>query len=563
MKIKPVFILCVLILFTIQLYAQKPEIRTISTARSESHYDIKHLTFNLNVSDTTVYIKGNVSTTAMVTVGSMKAYVFELNSAMTIDSAKINGRPLKVITDGVVRTIKLPKALQRGKFFTAQIFYHGMPPQGSGFFNGVTKDTSVHGTPMMYTISDPWAAADWWPVKQDVDDKADSVDMFITVPAGQADGSNGLLVNIDTSVPGYKTYHWQTHYPIAYYLVSMAVSKYAEEKYYHHFAGSNDSMLIQNFFMDTATFYTLHKATFDSIGMIIDLYSGLYGRYPFSKEKYGVCFTTLDGGMEHQTMTTIGSTNIGVIAHELAHQWFGDNVSYATWRDVWLSEGFATYSEQLFCEKFSGPSATTALRKSYLRTVLHDSCGEVCETDTTNGWALFAFSRVYAKGGGVVTMLRYMAPDDSLFFVGLRAFQKKYALGNARTSDLKEIMEKTYGMQLDTFFNEWIYGSGYPIYKVSWNQVGDEVYVKVVQTQSCPAITNHFSTYLELKLRSDAGDSVVRVYNSMDTQLFTFKWLHPMEGIVLNPYAMTICAQKGMSIRDTTLGPVDVPNSPK
>ncbi len=570
MKVRLLLICSALLLLTINLHAQSHSKRTHKNGHSgnrstlldagEGDYDIKHLKFNLNVSDTSLHISGNVSTTAKVIAPSMSAYMFELDTLMVIDSAKVNGELLPVSTSvtptGFLRTMILPTALPAGATFTAQVFYHGVPPAGGGFFNGVTKAV-LDGVPMIYTISDPWVAADWWPAKQSVDDKIDSVDMFITVPAGQVDGSNGLLVNIDsTSVPGFWTYHWQTHYAINYYLISMSVSQYVQERYYHHFAGSTDSMLIQNFFVDTASFYPLYKAGFDSLGMIMDYYDSLYGRYPFWKEKYGVCYTTLPGGMEHQTMTTIGVPYTWVIAHELTHQWFGDNVSYQTWPDVWLSEGFATFDEQLFYTHFRGPAAGLAHRQMYLTQALGDPCGEVYVTDTSSANTLFYQPTVYAKGQGVVTMLRYLAPNDSLFFKGLRTYQQTYSYGNASTADLKAIMEATYGFALDTFFNQWIYGSGYPVYRVTWNQIGTNVYVKLIQTQSCPATTNHFSTPIELQLRSAASDSIVKVYNSIDTQVFMLTWPVTMDSLVLNPDVWTICRGIGRVTRDTTLGVV-------
>ena len=530
---------------------------------TEADYDIKHLQFNLNVCDTALYIAGNVTTTAKVTVPSMSNYIFELDTLMTIDSAKINGVKLTVTTtiSGAgffIRTINLPSALSMGSTFTAQIFYHGFPPAGGGFFNGVTKAT-LYGVPMIYTISDPWVAAAWWPAKQSVDDKIDSVDMFVTVPAGQVDGSNGLLVNIDsTTTSGYWTYHWQTHYPITYYLISIAVSQYVQDKYYHHFPGSTDSMLIQDFFVDTAAFYPLYKAGFDSIGMIIDYYDSLYGRYPFWHEKYGVCYTTLPGGMEHQTMTTIGVPDTWVIAHELTHQWFGDNVSYLTWPDVWLSEGFATFDEQLFYNKFWSPAAGLAHRRSYLNEALTDICGELYVTDTATANTLFYQPTVYAKGQGVVTMLRYMAPTDSLFFKGLRTYQQTYAYGNATTANLKTIMESTYGIALDTFFNQWVYGSGYPKYRVSWNQTGTTTRVKLIQSQSCAATTNHFSTPVEIELQSATGDTVVKVYNSLDTQVFTINWAPTVTSVLFNPDVWTICLQYQPIVHDTTLGTLTI-----
>ena len=566
MKTRPILICCTLLLLAVNLYAQKHTNSTPTNSHSgnrttlldagEGAYDIKYLKFNLNVTDTSISMSGNVSTTAQVIVPTMSSYVFELDTLMIIDSAKVNGTLLPVTHVGFVRTITLPSSLSSGAFFTAQIFYHGTAPTGSGFFNGVTHSISAHGTHMVYTISDPWVALNWWPVKQSVDDKIDSVDMFITVPAGVSDGSNGVLVNVDTSSrPGYSTFHWQTHYPIAYYLISMAIARYTEEKYYHHFAGSTDSMLVQNFFIDTATFYPSYKANFDSLGMILDLYDSLYGRYPFWQEKYGVCYTSLPGGMEHQTMTTIGVPNTYVIAHELTHQWFGDHVSYLTWGDVWLSEGFATFDEQLFYERFWGPAKGLAWRRNYLNSVVSNICGELYVTDTATATTLFNGTTVYAKGQGVVTMLRYLAPNDSLFFKALRTYQQTYAFGNASTANLKTIIESTYGgINLDTFFNQWVYGKGFPEYHVSWNQIGTNVYVKLAQQPSCSSTTTVFSTLLELELHSATGDSIVKVYNTLDTQVFTFNWSQVMDTVLLNPDVWTLLYQYGQSVHDPSLG---------
>ncbi len=538
--------------------------KTTLADAAEGNYDIKHVRLDLHVTDSSVFVKGNATTTAQVVVPSMSTYVFELDTLMVIDSAKINGTLLPVTsslymmgaTPCFVRTITLPTALASGAFFTAQVYYHGVPPAGSGFFNGLTHAVSAHGTHMIFTVSDPWVAQSWWPAKQSVNDKIDSVDMLVTVPSGVKDGSNGLLINVDTtSEPGYATYHWQTHYPIAYYLISIAVARFAEEKYYHHFPGGTDSMLIQNFFIDTATFYPLYKANFDSLGLMIDYFDSLYGRYPFWREKYGVCYTTLPGGMENQTMTTIGVPNTYIIAHELTHQWFGDNVCYQTWGDTWLSEGFATFDEQMFFEHFWGPAAGLAHRKSLISSATSPACGQVYVTDTTNANSLFNQATVYNKGQGVVTMLRYLAPADSLFFKALRTYQQTYALGNASTANLKAIMETAYGgVNLDTFFNQWIYGKGYPKYAVSWNQIGSNVYVKLVQTQSCPATTNHFSTMLELELQSGTADTIIKVYNSLDTQVFTFTWSPVLDTVLLNPDAWTVLKQIGHATHDVTLG---------
>ena len=532
--------------------------RTTLLDPGEGNYDIKYLKFNLHVADTSLTISGNVSTTAQVIIPSMSSYLFELDTLMIIDSAKINGARLTVVTAGSLRTIALPTALPNNTMFTAQIFYHGVPPPGGGFFNGVTHAVSSAGTNMIYTVSDPWVALAWWPTKQSVDDKIDSVDMYVTVPAHQVDGSNGVLVSIDsTSVSGYWQYHWQTHYPITYYLISIAVSNYADYRSYMHFTGSSDSLLIQNFFMDTATFNPVYKPIFDSLGLMINYFSSLYGRYPFWHEKYGVCYTNLPGGMEHQTMTTIGLPSPAysyIVAHELTHQWFGDNVSYASWHEVWLSEGFACFAEQLFFNQFWSATAAKTHRQQLLNSALGRPCGMVYINDTTTSDSLFDQPTVYDKGQGVINTLRYMAPTDSQFFQVLKTYQQTYALGNASTADFKNIAETVYGMNLDTFFNQWIYGRGYPEYRISWDQVGNTVYVKLIQTQSCPSYTSHFSTPLELQLHSSAADTVVQVYNSTDTQVFTFNWAPTMATVYLNPDVWTVCKLLGTVTRDTSLG---------
>ena len=527
---------------------------------AELNYDIKRLNFKLNVTDTSSFIKGDVTTAAVVSASSLSSYVFELDSVIVIDSAKINGVVASVVRAGYICTINLSTALPHNTYFSVEVYYHGIPPASGGFFTGITYGVSTHGTKMIYSVTDPYAGKDWWPCKQDLDDKIDTVDMFVTVPDSVKVGSNGLLVAVDSATnPGFWTFHWQTHYAIDYYLISIAAAKYVEYRSYLHFTGSTDSMLIQNFFIDTATFNPEYLPEYDSIGQIIDYFSTLFGRYPFWKEKYGMCYTTLPGGMEHQTMTTIGNPYTTftpytyIIAHELCHQWFGDNVSYKTWGDTWLSEGFATFAEQLFYTHFWSPAAGKAHRQSLYNSAMGSNCGSVFVTDTTTATTIFYQPMVYYKGMAVINMLRYTAPVDSQFFTVLQTYQNHFGLSNANTNDLKTIADSIYGMNLDTFFNQWIYGQGYPKYKIWWNQIGSTVYVKLVQSASCPATTPLFKTYLELQLHSLTADTIVKVYNYADTQLFSFNWAPAMNTVYLNPDVWVLCKLIGTATHDTAL----------
>jgi aminopeptidase N len=294
-------------------------------------------------------------------------------------------------------------------------------------------------------------------------------------------------------------------------------------------------MLIQNFFYDTATFVPVYKPNFDSLSYMIDYLSTLYGRYPFYKEKYGVCYTTLQGGMEHQTMTTIGVTQTPLIAHELGHQWFGDCVTYQTWPHVWLSEGFATYTEQIYVAKFWGAAAAFNYRKAQYNNVMTLPGGRVYVDDTTSPTTIFDQRLVYYKAAGVLHMLRFQAPQDSLFFTIYKNYQQQYAFGNATTEDLKAVAESVYGQNLDTFFNQWIYEQGYPTYSAKWNQVGNTVYVQLNQTTSVPTSVAVFFMPLQLELKGPSIDTTIKALNNQATQLYTFTLPGSIDSVFIDP----------------------------
>lgn len=515
----------------------KPTIAAKSTNAipEEDYYDVKHVYLDLKLTDTSIFVIGNVRTTAQVIVPSMNIYAFELDSMLAIDSIKLNGTTHLPFTSlGFVRKATLPSALPQGTMFNIHVYYSGTPPTGTGFFTGI-QHAVAGGTHMVYTLSDPYATKDWWPAKQSLQDKIDSVDMHVTVPDYCKVGGNGLLQSTLPAGAGLLKYHWKTKYPIDYYLISLAIADYSEKNSYVHFNNSTDSMLIQNFFYDSTNFINAHGAKFDSVSLMINYFSDLIGRYPFWKEKYGHCFTTLGGGMEHQTMTTIGVTDTRTIAHELFHQWFGNSVTYNQWEDVWLSEGFATYSEQLFIENWWGTPAMKNFRTSQYNNVMGIPGGRVIVDDTTSITTLFDPRLVYRKGAAVAHMLRKMAPEDSLFFVGLRQFQSAHAYGMATTTDLKNIMAGVYGMNLDVFFDQWVYGEGYPKYTVYWSQAGPDVMVRLVQDPSVPASVPLFRIPFEIRLKSSMGDTIVNVYNDQLDQTFNFTFWNSMNGVELDP----------------------------
>lgn len=517
--------------------------KTTVATPEEDGYDIKGLKFDIAMGNTSTAVAGNVTTNARTQIANFSVYAFELDNLLTIDSVKFNGQlvnPSDITTTGAVRKVSLTNALANNTDFTAQVFYHGQTPSGNGqFFTGGLSHVKLGGKiNMVYSLSDPYFADDWWPCKQSLTDKIDSVAMWVTVDDSLKAGSNGLLQTV-TPLPNNKSrFEWKTNYPVNYYLIAVAIAPYKEYNYYMHFTdGSGDSMLVQNFVYDSAAFLTpVRKAWVDSTAYTIDHFSKLFGKYPFHLEKYGHCLTELGGGMEHQTMTFMSRQNISptLIAHELGHQWWGNSVTYGRWDDIWLSEGMATYCEQLYLEHFAGNDAAKAFRNSNNNYIMALTNGSVWVDDTTNVNRVFDSRLTYAKGGAAAQILRYLAPKDSLFFAGLRAYQQQYKYGTALTKDFKAVMEQAYGQPLDTFFRQWIYGEGYPIYGVRWEQANNLVHIKIKQTTTHHSV-NVFHVPLQVMLHSANGDTTVTLDITDTARHYILVWDKGMTGLTIDP----------------------------
>ncbi len=528
--------------------------KSAAATPEEEWYDVKHVALDLRMSHLSTAIGGSVTTRALVTAPSLPVYAFELDTTMTIDSVLINGQRLPVTTSGRnIRKVNIPTPLSQGQTLTAQVFYHGQPPAGTGFFTrGLNHFSLSSGTNITYTLGDMYYAAEWWPCKMDIRDKIDSTDFTITVPAGAVAGSNGILKNVMTISPTETRYAWKHRYPIKYYLVSAAIAPYTERTYTMQFA-DGDTMRIQNFVYDTTGINAESRNALDSLGYTINLFSGFFGKYPFYKEKYGNCLVPLGGGMEHQTMTSLGY-NLGrvVTMHELGHQWWGDCVSQKSWRDIWLSEGFASFCELLFLENASGPAAAQAQRNAKIRSVVSRTGGSVLVADTTSPYNVFDSRLVYDKGAMVVNMLRYIAPSDSVFYAACRQYQQTYRYGNANTDNLKAVFENVYGQPLDSFFRQWVVGQGYPQYTASWNYRNGHAYVELRQMASLSSSVSFFQMPVELEFNTPAGPQRRRINPTQATQLFTFPMADSVTGIGIDPDDQLI-KRRGPVTRNTSL----------
>lgn len=519
---------------------QHPETQQPAVADArEEEYDVHYVKLDLAMDNLTTKVSGSVTTQASAVKHNMSEYVFELIADYTIDSVTIDHVLVNVTHLGPVHSALLPFTLAQGTPFEAKVYYHGEVPSGSGLpvlgiRTQAATDWNAHVT---YTLSEPYAAREWWPCKQSLEDKIDSSDVWITVPQSLKAGSNGLLQQV-TPMPGNTSrYEWKSRNKIDYYLISAAVGPYVDYSFYMHFTDSNDSMLVQNYIYDDPGALPSYKNGIDSTAIMINYFSDRLGRYPFWKEKYGHCLTTLGGGMEHQTMTTLGGFNYMLVAHELAHQWFGDHVTCRTWSDIWLNEGFATYLAWTFMDYSRGSTASFADMEGVIHnSVMSQPGGSVYSPDTTNTGRLFDGRLTYNKGAAVIHTLSSLFNDTASFYQMLRDYQQLYAYGNANTEQFKTLAAASLGRNLDTFFNEWIYGEGFPVYNAWWNQQQDQVVIRLQQEGSMPSSVPLFHTALDIRLYAAGGlDTTITVRTDAHIQQYVLHWNRPVERLALDP----------------------------
>jgi len=477
-------------------------------------YDMHFVHLNLKVESTSTYVEGWARMDATVSTADFDTIYLELNQTLTLDSMKLNNEiveptftnsELFVITD-----------LEEGESFTLETFYHGAASSG-GFFSGISSEyDSYYGKNVTWTLSEPFSARDWWPVRQNLNDKIDSVYQDYTCIDTEMVGTNGLLTETVDNGDGTKTYKWKTYYPISYYLMSFAVSEYQDYSIYAHpIQMDGDSVLIQNFIYDHPNCLPNNQANIDISTDMLELLSEKYGLYPFHEEKYGNCLAEIGGGMEHQTMTTIGGFNFTLNIHEMGHMWYGDNITCATWNDIWINEGFASYSEYLGLQYLQGQSAADSWMNSTHNSVKSSPGGSVYvpedEVYYGNEWRIFNGRLSYDKGAAIIHQIRYLVNDDELFFQAMQNYTNEFSGSIATGLDFKNSMEASTGLDLDSYFEQWYFGEGYPTYSVEYYFNNTGLHLTISQTTSSP-VTPFFDLPLEIKLNQGFGnDTTFRV----------------------------------------------------
>lgn len=436
-------------------WSMEPSTEVISRADSLTGFDITKYTINLSVNDQSQYISGQViaEVTAEENLSSIEYRL--MGGTLAVDQVLVNGSPITNFThaDGIIH---IPLSMPQGAQFTTSVSYSGFPGNSPAPYNIGLKFT----TNGCYTLSNPDAGRYWWPSYDHPWDKA-LVDWNITVRGDWLAAANGIRTGITVNPDGTRTHHWVCSSPVATFVIGFAAAPYVE------FTQQAGDLPIKNFVL--AGQLNNAMADFANVPMMIAHFSELFGPYPFEKYGHMVVNMSTYAAMEHQTMTTFGSqylngqqTYESIVAHELAHQWYGNYVTPLTMREVWLKESFATYSEALWVHRKSGWQAAC----DYVRDEIQQY---YISWENSNGphtifnpvYNLMFAPPTYEKSASVMHMLR-LKMGNAAFFNFIRQLVTDYANSNLITAEFIALAQQHSGQDLQQFFQQWIYSPGIP-----------------------------------------------------------------------------------------------------
>lgn len=535
---------------------------TVAEIAETEKYDVHFYNLDLTMNNISTYLSGSVQIHAKALV-DLDSALIELFESLLVSEIKVNGNTVNY--NRVSNKIRVPVAANAQENFVIDVAYAGNPPTaqtnplgGSGLTAGSSPSW---GNKVVWSLSEPFSAYEWFAVKQSLTDKADSCAVAITVPDTCKAGSNGILEQVVPLGNGFTRYEWKHRHPIDYYLISVAVAKYVEYNVYANPQGSSSPVLIQNYVYDNPGTLPNFIDEINETADFIELFATQFGPYPFADEKYGHCMAPIGGGMEHQTMTTQGFFEKTLTAHELAHQWWGNHVTCASWCDIWLNEGFASYSEYLMLAALYNGQQANHMTQVH-QSVMNQPDGSVWVLDSLNEARIFSGRLTYDKGAGIIHTLRYIIQNDSIFFAALQDFQNTYAHSTATGLDFKNHVANFCNINLDAFFEQWYFGEGFPTYQVQYNQNGSDLFLQISHTASMPNITPTFTNPISLRiLRQGQADTIIRFEINNNVELFSMYNFGTVVGTIgIDPSNWVINGNGGVTL-DPTLGFSDKPYS--
>jgi aminopeptidase N len=488
------------------------------------------------------------------TIGNVSNITLDLATSLTVNSVVYHGARAFFSRPANGLTISFSTAIANNIIDSVTIDYSGTPETLEGYFATGTHSSGTSAAPYTYTLSQPYGARYWWPCKDNVQDKADSIDIYLTYPNQYMGVANGILAS-ETDNGVTKTSYWKHRKPIVPYLVAFAISNYS--KLTTSFNGIT-TPIINYVFPESISSY---NSNISRLGVAFTAFQNRFGSYPFPNDNYSQTQIRAGvGGMEHQTNSFIDSWDGDLMAHELMHQWFGDMVTCNTWKDIWLNEGFATYGELVYLEDLSGTAAKVAELRSMATSITGVINDGVIRNDTSTVNAIFNYRMSYLKGAYIVNMLRWVL-GETKFNEACKNYLKApgMAYGFSRTDSLKKYMELSLGKNLNEFFNDWVYGLGHPSYTINWNQdANNNVVIKANQATANSAVS-FFEMPIPVKFIGTNQDTTIILDHTSSGQIFNFPLSFQATSVQFDPDAW-ILSRNNMVARDAGLTPTGFGN---
>jgi len=495
-----------------------------SDARLEK-YDLVFAHLKIKNDPASSFIEGSVDYRIRC-LQTLNEVVFELAENMTVDSVLFENQSIGFQHDSLL-VITLPQTKQTGEEIELEIIYQGSPESGG---LGTFQQNEHNGVPMVWTLSQPYGAKAWWPVKQSLNDKFDSVRISISTPKQYTAVSNGLLVNTKEN-NAWKTHTFQHGHRIPTYLIAFAITEYAYSTY--ELPLSLGNLTMENYLFTYMEEELLGEAK--KVDGAMRYFDSLFLPYPYMDEKYAHAQFTRGGGMEHTTVSFMGNFHLNLVVHELGHHWFGNYTTCNSWSEIWLNEGFASYCEGLYYEVFEGGAYWQTWLGHTLENATTYDTGSVYVYDTTEVSRVFDSKLSYTKAAYVLHQLRYQIGDVA-FFEGLRTYLRdpENAFGFTSTENLKQHLENSSGQDLSAYFDYFIYGEGYPKFTIKWQRTNEGVRGQITQSNSAKN-GNLASLKIPLHLVGYEQDTVVHVESSATSHTFQLQTTFRVTEISFDP----------------------------
>lgn len=506
--------------------------------RGGAPIDVTYYELDLRLDPARAIVAGAARVVARATRPT-DALPLQLAPQMRVDSVRVAGRPAAAVREGRTLRIVLPAPAERGTFLDATIYYAGTPGGARGGDDAFQFGTH-DGAPIAASYGLPYGAQEWWPAHDTPADRADSATLTFTVPAPMTAVSNGRLSARRVNRDGTITYRWEVRAPIYPDVISVVATDFVSfGAPYTTARGDTMPIVFYVFPEDEAR----ARVSLAPVPEILRTYASLFGEYPYVREKYGIAEFQIHGYREHQTITSYGAAwitgdrrNDRTLAHEVAHQWFGNLVTVRNWSHIWLNEGFATYAAALWRERTGGREAYAATMRQ-LDT--DDFRGTVFIPDSTDVAHMFTHT-TFNKGAWVLHMLRHVM-GDATFLRALRGWVRDHADRPVTTDDFRRTCERAYGAPLGWFFDEWVHREGRPTYAVAWHATRSDpapggaerqdVAVTIRQTQPGPP----FRMPLDVRIRTAGGDTTLVVHDTARVQTVHLQVAGVPTGVSLDP----------------------------